>query len=379
MRLGMIGLGKMGGDMTRRLLRRHRHEVVVYDLAPGRIDELAAEGAEGAASLGDLVARLQRPRVVWVMLPAGAETERTVESLAALLEAEDTVVDGGNANYKDTQRRAARLRERGLRLVDVGTSGGIWGLKDGYCLMVGGEETIVEQLRTVFEELAPAGDKGWGHVGPSGAGHFVKMVHNGIEYGLMQAYAEGLEILHAKKEYNFDLGQVTEIWRNGAVIRSWLLDLTAAALQEDQEMAGVKGWVPDSGEGRWAVAEAIDLDVAVPVITSALLMRISSRQQERYAAKVLAAMRNRFGGHAMKPASHGEDQSAGNEPAAQLPDQPAPQLEGGPKVQEAPRSGPAVTLALLANLFKRQDRGYINRLLESVNRRAGGHGVRRRK
>ena len=379
MRLGMVGLGRMGGDMARRLRRRHRHEVVVYDVVQARMDELAAEGAEGAASLADLVARLTRPRVVWVMLPAGAATEQTIESLVSLLESEDVVVDGGNANYKDTQRRASRLRERGLHLVDAGTSGGIWGLKEGYCLMVGGEESVVDRLRTVFEELAPASDKGWGHVGPSGAGHFVKMVHNGIEYGLMQAYAEGLEILRAKKEYGFDLGQITEIWRNGAVIRSWLLDLTAAVMQEDQELAGIGGWVPDSGEGRWTVAEAIDLDVAAPVITAALLMRISSRQQERYASKVLAAMRHRFGGHAMKPALPAEVQTAGTEPASPLPDQPAPQPVVGTTAGETPRSGPVVTLALLANLFKRQDRSYINRLLDSVNRRAGGRGVRRRK
>ena len=299
MRLGMVGLGRMGGNMARRLLQGG-HQVVAYDVSPDKVHELMAEGAEGAASLPDLVNKLTPPRVVWLMLPAGEVTESTLEALLSLLAADDIVVDGGNSNYKDTLRRAARLREHGLHMMDVGTSGGIWGLQEGYCLMVGGDEADVERLRDALETLAPGRDKGWGHVGPLGAGHFVKMVHNAIEYGLMQAYAEGLEILHAKKELDLDLYQIAEIWRHGSVIRSWLLDLTAAALQEDQNLADVVGYVPDTGEGRWAVAEAIALDVPAPAITLALLARLASRQEESYSAKVLAAMRGRFGGHEVR-------------------------------------------------------------------------------
>ncbi|MBC7231806.1 MAG: decarboxylating 6-phosphogluconate dehydrogenase [Chloroflexi bacterium] len=299
MELGMIGLGKMGGNMARRLLRAG-HRVVGYDSNRERMQELAQEGIEEASSLADLVARLKQPRIVWCMLPAGAATESTMEALIPLLAQGDVVIDGGNANYKDTLRRSACLREHGLHLVDVGTSGGVWGLSEGYCLMVGGEEQVVQRLAPIFEALAPAPDKGWGYVGPNGAGHFVKMVHNGIEYGLMQAYAEGFEILHAKKEFHLDLAQIAQIWRYGSVIRSWLLDLTAAALQEDQTLSGIKGWVADSGEGRWTVVEAIDLDVPAPTLTLALLMRLASRQEESYAAKLLAVMRKWFGGHEVK-------------------------------------------------------------------------------
>ncbi|MGC8786348.1 MAG: phosphogluconate dehydrogenase (NAD(+)-dependent, decarboxylating) [Anaerolineae bacterium] len=302
MELGMIGLGRMGGNMARRLLRAG-HRVVGYDSNPERTRELAKEGMEEAHSLADLVGKLRQPRIVWCMLPAGEATENTIEALIPLLARGDVVIDGGNANYKDTLRQSARLREYGLHLVDVGTSGGVWGLSEGYCLMVGGEGEVVEQLAPIFAALAPAPDKGWGHVGPNGAGHFVKMVHNGIEYGLMQAYAEGFEILHAKKQFDLDLAQIAQIWRYGSVIRSWLLDITAAALQEDQTLHGIKGWVADSGEGRWTVSEAIDLDVPAPVITLALLMRLASRQEERYAAKLLAVMRKWFGGHEVKRAS----------------------------------------------------------------------------
>ncbi len=296
MELGMIGLGKMGSNMTKRLLEGG-HRVVVYDRDAQPVKAEIALGAVSADSMEHLVSQLVAPRAVWVMVPAGEPTESVVAALSELLSPDDTVIDGGNSNYKDSQRRAALLAERSLHFVDVGTSGGVWGLTEGYSLMVGGERSVVDRLRPVFETLAPAKDKGWGHVGPSGAGHFVKMIHNGIEYGLMQAYAEGFEILQAKETYDLDLHQIAEIWRYGSVVRSWLLDLTAAVLSEDQNLSGVKGWVADSGEGRWTVAEAIDTDVPAPIITLSLLMRLVSRQDQSYAAKLLAAMRNQFGGH----------------------------------------------------------------------------------
>jgi len=291
MELGMIGLGKMGSNMTKRLLEGG-HRVVVYDRDAQPVKAEIALGAVSADSMEHLVSQLVAPRAVWVMVPAGEPTESVVAALSELLSPDDTVIDGGNSNYKDSQRRAALLAERSLHFVDVGTSGGVWGLTEGYSLMVGGERSVVDRLRPVFETLAPAKDKGWGHVGPSGAGHFVKMIHNGIEYGLMQAYAEGFEILQAKETYDLDLHQIAEIWRYGSVVRSWLLDLTAAVLSEDQNLSGVKGWVADSGEGRWTVAEAIDTDVPAPIITLSLLMRLVSRQDQSYAAKLLAAMRN---------------------------------------------------------------------------------------
>ena len=294
----MIGLGKMGANMTERLLKGG-HQVVVYDRDPAPVAAAAALGASPSDSIEDLVNKLSAPRAVWVMVPAGEPTEGVVNALADLLSPGDTVIDGGNSNYKDALRRAAALRERGLHFVDVGTSGGVWGLAEGYSMMVGGEKEVVDRLRPLFETLAPAPDKGWGHVGPCGAGHFVKMVHNGIEYGLMQAYAEGFEILKVKEDFDLDLHQIAQIWRYGSVVRSWLLDLTAAALSEDQDLSDVRGWVADSGEGRWTVAEAIDVDVPAPVITLSLLMRLASRQEKSYAAKLLAAMRNQFGGHAV--------------------------------------------------------------------------------
>jgi len=300
MDIAMIGLGKMGANMARRLLRGG-HRVVGHDRSPGATEALAAEtGLDVAFSLEEVVEKLSPPRVVWIMVPAGDPTERTLDALAALLSPGDIIVDGGNSNYKDTMRRAAGLTAQGLHFVDVGTSGGVWGLAEGYSMMVGGSEEAVERLRPVLETLAPAPDRGWGHVGPSGAGHFVKMVHNGIEYGLMQAYAEGFEIMRAKQEFGLDLHQVAEIWRFGSVVRSWLLDLSAAALADDPELSDIKGWVADSGEGRWTVFEAVDLDVPAPVITLALQARFVSRQDESYAAKLLAAMRNQFGGHAVK-------------------------------------------------------------------------------
>ena len=299
MRIGMVGLGKMGGRMTERLIRAG-HEVVVFDRDQDAVEGAVETGAIAASKLDDFADKLQPPRAVWMMVPAGEPTESTILALSEILTNGDTIIDGGNSNYKDTIRRAQRCQEKGLYLIDAGTSGGVWGLTEGYSLMVGGEDVAIEQLRPIFETLAPAADQGWGHVGPNGAGHFVKMVHNGIEYGLMQAYAEGFEILKAKEEFDLDLHQVAEVWRFGSVVRSWLLDLTADALKEDQELKDIKGWVADSGEGRWTVAESIDLDIPAPVITLSLLMRFVSRQEDSYAAKILAAMRNQFGGHAVK-------------------------------------------------------------------------------
>ena len=289
----------MGGNMTSRLLKGG-HRVVVFDRNNEAISKAESEGADGAESLEDLVSQLKTPRIVWIMVPAGDPTGSLLNELGEMLSDGDIVVDGGNSNYKDTQRRAAELKEKGISLVDVGTSGGVWGLAEGYSMMIGGEASKVKQLQPVFETLAPGETKGWGHVGSNGAGHFVKMVHNGIEYGLMQAYAEGFEIMKAKEEYDLDLHNIAEIWRFGSVVRSWLLDLTAEALKEDADLSDVKDWVADSGEGRWTVAEAIDLDIPAPVITLSLMMRLVSRQDESYSAKLLAAMRNQFGGHAIK-------------------------------------------------------------------------------
>ncbi len=302
MELAMVGLGKMGGNMASRLLRGG-HQVVAYNRSLEPVRAAEAEGAVGATSLEDVVLRLSPPRVVWLMLPAGQVTEDAVHHLAELLSVNDVLIDGGNSNYKDTMRRAAFLADQGIYYVDSGTSGGIWGLQEGYSLMVGGRPEAIDLIRPALETLAPAADRGWAHVGPSGAGHFVKMIHNGIEYGMMQAYAEGFEILRAKKEFGLDLHQIAELWRYGSVVRSWLLDLTAAALAEDPELSDLRGWVADSGEGRWTVFEAIDQDVPAPVITLALQMRFVSRQDESYAAKLLAAMRNQFGGHAVKTVS----------------------------------------------------------------------------
>jgi 6-phosphogluconate dehydrogenase len=301
MELAMVGLGRMEVNMATRLMRGN-HRIVAYDLNEAPITSAEAEGTEGAHSLDDLKAKLSKPRIAWVMVPAGEPTEKTIEALANIFEGGDIVIDGGNSNYKDTTRRAAMLKEKGLHFVDVGTSGGIWGVSEGYSMMVGGEKSVVEGLRPIFETLAPGTDKGWGHVGPNGAGHYVKMIHNGIEYGLMQAYAEGFDIMKTRGEFDLNLHQIAEIWRYGSVVRSWLLDLTAEALAEDQELADIQGWVADSGEGRWTVADAIELDVPAPVMTLSLLMRLISRQRESYGAKLLAAMRNRFGGHAVRKA-----------------------------------------------------------------------------
>ncbi len=299
MEIGMIGLGKMGGNMARRLLLGG-HRVVAYARSEESIEATETYGAEGARSLEEVVSKLGAPRAIWIMIPAGAPTETTVQTLSEMLAPGDIIIDGGNSNYKDSIRRAETLKDKGIHFVDVGTSGGVWGLEEGYSMMVGGDDQAVNFIRPVLETLAPAPDKGWGHVGPVGSGHFVKMVHNGIEYGLMQAYAEGFEIMRAKQEFGLDLHQIAELWRYGSVVRSWLLDLTANALAENPQLEGIKDWVADSGEGRWTVFEAIDLDVPAPVITQALQARFVSRQEESFAAKLLAAMRNQFGGHAIK-------------------------------------------------------------------------------
>jgi 6-phosphogluconate dehydrogenase len=301
MELGMIGLGRMGSNMTLRLLRAG-HRVVATDLDPGAVDAVEAAGGAGATSVEDLCQKLQPPRAVWLMVPAGQPTEDTVAALVLALEPGDAIIDGGNSNYRDSMRRASQVQERGIAFIDVGTSGGVWGLEEGYSLMVGGDHDAVERLRPVFETLAPAPDLGWAHVGPAGAGHFVKMVHNGIEYGLMQAYAEGFDLLKAKTEFALDLHKVAEVWRHGSVVRSWLLDLTANALAADPDLSSLQPWVGDSGAGRWTVEESIELAVPAPVIALSLMMRFVSRQENSFAGRLLAALRQEFGGHAVRPA-----------------------------------------------------------------------------
>jgi 6-phosphogluconate dehydrogenase len=297
MRIGFIGLGRMGANMVRRLLR-DGHEVVAYNRTPEKTHEIATEGAEPAFTIEELVGKLQKPRAVWVMVPAGDATEAQIEELLEHLEPGDTIVDGGNTNFHDDARRHAALAAKGIRYVDAGTSGGVWGLQVGYCLMVGGEAEAVKPLEPVFRSLAP--EDGYLHVGGPGAGHYVKMVHNGIEYGLMQAYAEGFEIMHAS-DYGLDLGAIADLWNHGSVVRSWLLELAVRAFAaQGNDLAHLKGWVADSGEGRWTVQEAIERDVPAPVITLALQTRFRSRQDDSYGGKVLAALRNEFGGHAVK-------------------------------------------------------------------------------
>jgi 6-phosphogluconate dehydrogenase len=300
MQLGMIGLGKMGANMTTRLMRGG-HQVVVYDRNSEAIARSAAEGAIAADSLGALVSKLDAPRVVWMMVPSGEATNSTAEALKRLLSSGDIVIDGGNSNYRGSQALGETLAMHGIHFVDVGTSGGVWGLAEGYSLMIGGDKAVVESLTPIFETLAPAADLGWGYVGPSGAGHFTKMVHNGIEYGMMQAFAEGLSIMRAKTALDLDLAEVTRIWQHGSVVRSWLLDLVQASLAADQTLEDIAAFVPDSGEGRWTVFEAIDLNVAAPVITLSLQNRIHSRE-DGYTEKLLSIMRNAFGGHAVKKA-----------------------------------------------------------------------------
>jgi 6-phosphogluconate dehydrogenase len=299
MDIAMIGLGRMGANMAQRLVRGG-HRVVGFDPAEAARTALQENGADTAASLEAMVAKLKAPRTVWLMVPAGAITDGTITNLLPLLSAGDTIIDGGNSNYRDTQRRAALVAQKKIDYVDSGTSGGIWGLAEGYSLMIGGDKAVVERLRPIFETLAPAKDQGWGHVGPVGSGHYTKMVHNGIEYGLMQAYAEGFSILQHKTEFNLDLHQVAEIWRYGSVVRSWLLDLTADSLAKNPTMQGIAPFVADSGEGRWTVADAIELGVSVPVITLSLLERLRSRDKDSFTDKLLSAMRNQFGGHEIK-------------------------------------------------------------------------------
>ena len=299
MDLAMIGLGKMGLNMSTRLVRG-RHRVVGYARTAETVESAVKLGAEGAHSLEEAVGKLSAPRIVWLMVPAGEVTYNTIEKLSGLLSTGDIVIDGGNSNYKDSVRHAEMLEPKGIDFVDCGTSGGIWGLTEGYSLMIGGKAEVLERMRPIFETLAPAPDKGWGHVGPHGAGHFVKMVHNGIEYGMMQAFAEGFSIMKAKEEFGLDLTQISHIWQHGSVVRSWLLDLAARALDEDSKLASIKPWVADSGEGRWTVFESIDLAVPAPVITLALQMRFVSRDEENFSARMLAALRNQFGGHAIK-------------------------------------------------------------------------------
>lgn len=297
MEIGMYGLGRMGMNMTKRLLR-DEHRVVVYNRSPGPVEEAAEIGAVPSESVEDFVNQLTPPRAAWSMVPAGKPTESVIQKLSEHLEPGDTIIDGGNSKYTDTLHRAEMLREKDIHFVDVGVSGGIWGLEEGYGMMVGGPDEAVEWLTPIFESLAPAPDKGWGHAGTNGAGHFVKMVHNGIEYGIMQAYAEGFAIMEAKEEFDLDLRHVAEMWRFGTVIRSWLLDLTERALSRDIE--AIEAWVDDSGEGRWTVQEAVDLAVPAPVISDALYARFRSRRPENFADKLLAALRNEFGGHAVK-------------------------------------------------------------------------------
>ena len=296
----MIGLGRMGGNMVQRLLSGG-HRVVTFDRDAEAVAASQSQGAVGASSPNELVARLAPPRAVWVMVPAGQPTEDTIDSLIPLLGAGDVVLDGGNANYKDSMRRSDKLAGRGIDFMDVGTSGGIWGLAEGYSLMIGGKRKVFQRLEPIFQTLTPGDDKGYSHVGPAGAGHFVKMVHNGIEYGMMQAYAEGFEIMEAKKEFSLDLGQIAETWRFGSVVRSWLLDLAADALTEDPKLESLQAYVDDSGEGRWTVQESIDLAVPAPVITLSLQQRFRSRQDQPFGARLLAALRSQFGGHAVKP------------------------------------------------------------------------------
>jgi 6-phosphogluconate dehydrogenase len=296
MELGFIGLGKMGMNMVTRL-RRDNHRVVVFDRSADLVKQAEREGCVAASSLAEMIGKLATPRTIWVMVPSGAPTEETVQAVAALLQPGDTIVDGGNTRFHDDVRRAADLKKKQLHYVDAGTSGGIWGLKVGYCLMIGGEAEPVKRLTPLFTTLAP--ENGWAHVGGHGAGHYVKMVHNGIEYSMMQGYAEGFELM-SKSEYNLDLGRVADLWMHGSVVRSWLLELAVDALKDDPKLDKLKGFVQDSGEGRWMIADAIEKDVPVPTLTTALFTRFRSRQDQSFAEKMLAALRNAFGGHAVR-------------------------------------------------------------------------------
>jgi len=299
MQLGLIGLGKMGGFMAERI-RLGGHQVVGFDFSAEAVAKLSASGNVGVSSLADMVSKLEAPRAVWLMVPSGDPVDKTIATLETLLSPGDIIIDGGNSNYKDSIRRHAEVTAKGFQFVDCGTSGGVWGLKEGYSMMIGGDKEPVEHLRPIFEALAPAPDKGWGHVGPAGAGHFVKMVHNGIEYGLMQSYAEGFTILEKKESLDLNLPQIARIWQVGSVVRSWLLDLTADALEKNPTLEGLEAYVVDSGEGRWTVFEAIDLNVSAPIITESLIRRIRSREENNFTDRMIAIQRNAFGGHAVK-------------------------------------------------------------------------------
>jgi 6-phosphogluconate dehydrogenase len=296
MELGMIGLGRMGANMTERLLRGG-HKLITYDRSPEAIQRCVDKGAFGAHSLADFVKQVSLPRVIWLMVPSGEPVDLTIEQLLPSLLENDIIIDGGNSHYKDSIRRADKLKQLGIHFVDAGTSGGIWGLQEGYCLMIGGEKAIVEQLEPIFKTLAP--ENGSAHVGASGAGHFAKMVHNGIEYGMLQAYGEGFEMLKAS-QFEFDLGKISHLWNQGSVVRSWLLELAENAFQKDPQLSSIKGYVEDSGEGRWAVLEAVEREIPASVLTLSLFARYASRQEDSFSAKVIAALRNEFGGHAVR-------------------------------------------------------------------------------
>ena len=297
MKIGFIGLGKMGSNMVQRLLN-NGHEIVAFALTVESVKKVEGKGAVGAGSLQDLVDKLKKPRVIWLMVPAGEATEKTISQITPLLEKGDILIDGGNSFYKDSMRRADDLKKAGIFFLDAGTSGGIWGLKIGYCMMIGGDKDIFDKLEPVFKSLAP--ENGYAHVGPHGTGHFVKMVHNGIEYAMLQGYAEGFEIMNTKKEFNLNLGEIAGLWNHGSVIRSWLLELAEKAFKKEPDLNSIRGYVEDSGEGRWTVEEAIEENVSAPVITLSLMQRFRSRQEESFSAKVIAALRNEFGGHAVK-------------------------------------------------------------------------------
>jgi 6-phosphogluconate dehydrogenase len=297
MRLGMIGIGRMGGNMSERLMKGG-HEVVVFDRAQATVEKYASLGATPAHALADVTKNLKPPRIVWIMVPAGKPVDDTIAELQRELTKGDVVIDGGNSNFHDSMRRAAALQAKGIEFIDSGTSGGIWGLENGYCLMIGASEPAFKLCEPIFKTLAPP--NGYARMGPPGSGHYVKMIHNGIEYGMLQAYAEGYEILHASKDFKLDLHTIAGVWNHGSVVRSWLNELAETAFEKDADLADLRGYVEDSGEGRWTVQEAIDLDVPAPVITLSLLARLRSRQPDSFSAKVIAALRNEFGGHAVK-------------------------------------------------------------------------------
>ncbi len=302
MKIGFVGLGKMGGNMVKRLIEKG-HTIVAFDPAEAAREEARRNGAQVSDSLQGLAEKLEAPRIVWLMVPSGRITDEVIQTLATLLSKGDTLIEGGNSFYKDSITRAGILNPKGISFLDAGTSGGIWGLTVGYCLMVGGEEEAFRRCEPIFKDLAP--QDGYAHVGPNGAGHFVKMVHNAIEYGMLEAYAEGFELMHAKKEFNLDLKKISELWNHGSVVRSWLLELAADAFRKDSSLDSIKGYVEDTGEGRWSVLEAVEGNVPAPIITLSLLQRFRSRQEDSFSAKVIAALRREFGGHEVKRDKHG--------------------------------------------------------------------------